>query len=197
MKTIVFATKNQGKMEEIRAILSDMPVQVLSMAEAGLDMDVQEDGATFAENAVKKAVEIMGACGQITLADDSGLEVDYLGKKPGVYSARFLGEHTSYEIKNQYIIDQLEDTPEDQRTARFVSVIAAAFPDGRVLTAPGVVEGVIAREAKGGHGFGYDPIFYLPELGKTTAELTLEEKNAVSHRGKALRAMKELLKEVL
>lgn len=193
---IIFATKNQGKVREIKQILADMPCEVLSLKDAGIDIDVVEDGATFAENAVKKAVEIMKASGEICLADDSGLEIDYLDKAPGVYSARFMGEDTPYEIKNNKIIEMLKGVPDEKRTARFISVIAAAFPDGRVMTTEGVIEGRVAYETKGENGFGYDPLFFLPEYGKTTAELPLEIKNEISHRGKALKLMKEKLKEV-
>lgn len=131
------------------------------------------------------------------LADDSGLEVDYLNKEPGVYSARYMGEDTSYHIKNQNIIERLEGVPDDKRTARFVCVIAAALPDGRVLTTRGTIEGIIGYEERGKGGFGYDPIFFLPEYGCSTAELSMEQKNELSHRGKALRAMKEELKKAL
>ncbi len=195
METIIFATKNKGKIREINAILADMDVNVVSMEDAGIHIDVVEDGTTFEENAMKKAVEIMEASGKITLADDSGLEIDYLDKAPGVYSARFLGEDTPYPEKFKVILEKLKDVPEEKRTARFVSCIAAAFPDGRKLLSYDTVEGRIAYEAKGENGFGYDPIFYVPEKGKHMAELSPEEKNAISHRGKALRKMKELLKK--
>ena len=195
METIIFATKNKGKIREINAILADMDVNIVSMEDAGIHIDVVEDGTTFEENAMKKAVEIMEASGKITLADDSGLEIDYLDKAPGVYSARFLGEDTPYPEKFKVILEKLKDVPEEKRTARFVSCIAAAFPDGRKLLSYDTVEGRIAYEAKGENGFGYDPIFYVPEKGKHMAELSPEEKNAISHRGKALRKMKELLKK--
>lgn len=195
METIIFATKNKGKIREINAILADMDVNVVSMEDAGIHIDMVEDGTTFEENAMKKAVEIMEASGKITLADDSGLEIDYLDKAPGVYSARFLGEDTPYPEKFKVILEKLKDVPEEKRTARFVSCIAAAFPDGRKLLSYDTVEGRIAYEAKGENGFGYDPIFYVPEKGKHMAELSPEEKNAISHRGKALRKMKELLKK--
>ena len=191
---IVFATGNAGKMKEIRMILADLNAEVLSMKEAGIDIDVVEDGVTFEENAIIKAKAVR-ACipDAIVLADDSGLEVDYLDKQPGVYSARYMGEDTPYEIKNAAIIRKLVHAKEEERTARFVSVIAAALPDGRVLTTEGTIEGTIAHQAAGEGGFGYDPIFYVPEFRATTAELTAEQKNAVSHRGKALRAMKRKL----
>lgn len=197
METIIFATKNKGKIREINAILADMDVNVVSMEDAGIHIDVIEDGTTFEENAMKKAVEIMEASGKITLADDSGLEIDYLEKAPGVYSARFLGEDTPYPEKFKVIFQKMKGVPEEKRTARFVSCIAAAFPDGRRLMSYDTVEGRIAEEARGENGFGYDPIFYVPEKGKHMAELSAEEKNAISHRGKALRKMKDLLKKEL
>lgn len=189
--TIIFATSNEGKMKEVRMILSDLGMNVLSLKEAGIQVDIVEDGKTFEENAIKKVNAIRPYTDGIILADDSGLEVDALDKKPGIYSARFMGEDTPYERKNQAIIDALKDVPDEKRTARFVCVIAAGMPDGTVRTTRGTIEGVIARQAAGEGGFGYDPIVYVPELHKTTAELTPEQKNEVSHRGKALRAMKE------
>ena len=165
------------------------------MKEAGVNLDIQEDGTTFEENAVIKAKAVQEATGELTLADDSGLEIDYLNGEPGVYSARYLGEDTSYRIKNANLIQRLEGVPMEQRTARFVCVIAAAFPDGWVETARATIEGVIGYEERGENGFGYDPIFYVPEFHCSTAELSPEQKNAVSHRGKALRQMKEILRE--
>ena len=195
MRKLVFATGNQGKMKEIREILADMALEILSMKEAGVNLDIQEDGTTFEENAVIKAKAVQEATGELTLADDSGLEIDYLNGEPGVYSARYLGEDTSYRIKNANLIQRLEGVPMEQRTARFVCVIAAAFPDGWVETARATIEGVIGYEERGENGFGYDPIFYVPEFHCSTAELSPEQKNAVSHRGKALRQMKEILRE--
>lgn len=194
---IIFATKNRGKVREIKQILADMPFEAVSLKDEGIDADVVEDGTTFEENAVKKAVEIMKLTGEICMSDDSGLEIDYLDKAPGVYSARFLGEDTPYEIKNKKILEMLSGVPEEKRTARYISVIATAFPDGRVITTMGTLEGIIGYEAKGENGFGYDPIFFLPEYGKTTAELAPEFKNEISHRGKALEAMKERLKDII
>lgn len=192
-KKIIFATGNEGKMKEIREILSDLDYQVLSMKEAGVDVEIIEDGKTFEKNAIIKAKTVMEATGCITLADDSGLEIDYLNKEPGVQSARYMGENTSYRIKNQILLDRLHGVPAVVRTARFVCVVAAAFPDGRIETRRGTIEGRIADKPAGENGFGYDPIFYLPDRGMTTAELTPEEKNAISHRGKALRQIKEVL----
>ena len=194
---IVFATGNEGKMREVRLILKDLGLPVLSMKEAGVSLDIEENGTTFAENAMIKAKAVWQQTGGIVLADDSGLVVDYLGGEPGVYSARYLGEDTSYEIKNQAIIDRLADAKEEERTARFVSAIAAVLPDGSELVTEGTVEGLIAHEPAGNGGFGYDPIFYLPEYGVTSAEILIEKKNEISHRGKALEAMKIKLRERL
>lgn len=195
MKRIIFATGNAGKMREIREILADMGMEILSMKEAGISADINEDGTTFEENAVIKAKAIAAYAGEddIVLADDSGLEVDYLGKEPGVYSARYMGEDTSYEIKNQAILDRLAGVPKEERTARFVCAIAAVLPNGEVLVTRETIEGYIGDKPAGNGGFGYDPIFYVDEYGCSTAELTEEQKNAISHRGKALRAMKEKL----
>lgn len=192
MDKILFATSNEGKLREIKMILFGM--EVVSLKEAGIDIDIVEDGTTFEENAVIKAEALRPYWTGIVLADDSGLEVDYLDKAPGVYSARYMGD-VSYEEKNRSIIDKLEGVEGADRSARFVCVIAAALPDGRILTTRGTIEGVIAKEPAGCGGFGYDPIVYVPELGKTTAEISAEEKNAISHRGKALRQMKELLEQ--
>lgn len=197
METILFATKNKGKIKEINAILADMDVQVISMEDAGITIDVVEDGTTFEENAMKKAEQVMQIGGKITLSDDSGLEIDAMDKQPGIYSARFMGEDTPYPVRFQKIFETLVDVPEEKRTARFVSCIAAAFPDGRRLVSYDTVEGRIGYEAKGENGFGYDPIFFVPEKGKYMAELSPEEKNAISHRGKALRKMKAMLQKEL
>lgn len=195
MKKLIFATGNQGKLKEIREIMADLDVEVLSMKEAGVQTEIEENGTTFEENAVIKARAVGKLTGELTLADDSGLEIDYLNKEPGVYSARYMGEDTSYHVKNASLVKRLEGVPMEQRTARFVCVIAAVFPDGRVETARGTIEGVIGYEERGENGFGYDPIFYVPELNCSTAELTPGQKNEISHRGKALRKMKEILKE--
>ncbi len=195
MKKLIFATGNQGKLKEIREIMADLDVEVLSMKEAGVQTEIEENGTTFEENAVIRARTVGKLTGELTLADDSGLEIDYLNKEPGVYSARYMGEDTSYHVKNASLIKRLEGVPMEQRTARFVCVIAAVFPDGRVETARGTIEGVIGYEERGENGFGYDPIFYVPELNCSTAELTPGQKNEISHRGKALRKMKEILKE--
>ena len=194
---IIFATGNEGKMREIRAILEDLKLPVLSMKEAGVNPEIVEDGKTFGENAEIKARAVWNLTGDIVLADDSGLVVDYIGGEPGIYSARYLGEDTSYAVKNQVIIDRLSQAKGSERSARFVCNIAAVLPDGRVLHAEETMEGEIAYVPAGSGGFGYDPILYLPEFAKTSAELTMDEKNQISHRGKALRAVKELLKREL
>lgn len=193
---LIFATGNEGKMKEVRMILKDLDVEILSMKEAGIETDIVEDGTTFEENAAIKAKAVAQKTDAIVLADDSGLEVDYLNKEPGIYSARYMGEDTSYDIKNREIIKRLEGVLEEERTARFVSAIAAAIP-GRedVITVRGIVEGIIGYEMKGENGFGYDPIFYLPEYGCTSAEILPEKKNEISHRGKALREMRRVLME--
>jgi len=196
MSRIVFATGNAGKMREVKAILADLNMEVLSMKEAGAVATAEENGATFTENAIIKAKDIAAKVPDaIVMADDSGLEVDALNKEPGIYSARYLGEDTPYSIKNAVIIERLEGVAQEKRTARFVCAIAAVLPDGTVLTACETIEGYIGYEERGEGGFGYDPIFMVPELGKSTAELTAEEKNAISHRGKALKAVKAKLLE--
>lgn len=195
MTRIIFATSNEGKMKEIRMILSDMDVEVLSLKEAGIKADIEENGKTFEENAMIKASEVAKLTGGIVLADDSGLEIDYLNKEPGIYSARYMGEDTSYRIKNASLISRLEGVPDEDRTARFVCAMAAAMPNGDNFTARGVMEGRIGYEEAGENGFGYDPIFYLPECECSCAQLNPEQKNALSHRGKALRAMKEELRK--
>jgi len=200
MEKIIFATGNEHKMIEIRAILSDLGAEILSQKEAGIKADVVEDGATFEENAMIKATEIAKIANQmpeyknaVVLADDSGLEIDYLNKEPGIYSARFIGEDISYDIKNQAILDLLAGVPKEKRTARFVCSIAAVLPDGREFVTRETMEGYIGGKIAGENGFGYDPIFCVEKYGCTTAELSEEQKNEISHRGKALRAMKEKL----
>ena len=207
-KKLIFATGNEGKMKEIREILNGTGWNVLSLKDAGIDADIEENGTTFEENAKIKAEGIRNWCLEngipgcsgisaeeiIVLADDSGLEIDWLGGEPGIYSARYMGHETSYREKNANLISRLDGVPKEKRTARFVCAIAAAFPDGRVETVRGTMEGRIGYEEKGANGFGYDPIFFLPEYGCTSAELSMEEKNKISHRGKALQAIKEELR---
>ena len=202
VKKIIFATGNQNKMREIREIMGNLPVEILSMKEAGIKADITEDGTTFEENASIKAKAVAELLpGQdrdtIVLADDSGLEIDALNGEPGIYSARYMGEDTSYHIKNAELIHRLEGVPEKKRTARFVCAVAAVLPDRTCLTVRGTIEGRIGYEERGSNGFGYDPIFMLPDRGCTTAELPPEEKNRISHRGQALRLMEEKLRGIL
>ena len=201
-KRIIFATGNQNKMKEIHMILADLGMPIYSMKEAGIDIDIVEDGKSFEENAMIKASAIaelpeVRAMDAIVLADDSGLEIDYLNKEPGIYSARYMGEDTSYDIKNQALIDRLEGVPDEKRTARFVCAIAAALPDGSTEVVRGTMEGRIGYEITGENGFGYDPIFYLPQFGCSSAELEPEKKNELSHRGEGLRKMRKVLEEKL
>ncbi len=209
MKDIIFATQNAGKMKEIREILKDSGRRIYSQKEAGIDAEAEETGSTFAENAMIKAETVMDWCREhgipglpgrtaadfLVLADDSGLEIDALNGEPGIYSARYLGHETSYREKNADLIARLEGVPKAERSARFVCAIAAVFPDGSRETALGTIEGYIGWKESGENGFGYDPIFYLYETDRSTAELPPEEKNAVSHRGRALRKMKEILQK--
>ena len=195
-RRIIFATGNKDKMKEIRQILADLGMEIISMKEAGVDIDIVEDGMSFEENAEIKARSVSRVLtNDIVLADDSGLEIDYLDKAPGIYSARFAGEDTSYDIKNRIFLDRLEGVPDEERTARFVCAVAAVFPDGTCETVRETIEGRIAHEPAGENGFGYDPIFYVPEYECTTAEMSEEQKNELSHRGKALRSMKRILEE--
>ena len=204
MDTIIFATGNKNKMIEIRMILADLGCRILSQKEAGIQADVVEDGQTFEENALIKATTIADIARKmpeyknaVVLADDSGLEIDALNKEPGLYSARYMGEDTSYDIKNQALIDRLEGVPDEKRTARFVCAIAAALPDGSTEVVRGTMEGRIGYEITGENGFGYDPIFYLPQFGCSSAELEPEKKNELSHRGEGLRKMRKVLEEKL
>lgn len=208
MKEIIFATGNAGKMKEIRGILQEPDIVVYSMKEAGIVAEVEENGTTFAQNALMKAQGIAQWCREngvpgfpgkkaedfIVMADDSGLEVDYLNKEPGIYSARYMGYDTSYREKNANLISRLAGVPKEKRTARFVCAIAAVFPDGSTQGTCGTVEGYIGWEESGENGFGYDPIFYLYENDISTAALSPEEKNRISHRGRALRLMKEKMR---
>ena len=191
MTDIIFATGNEGKVKEINMILADGQIQVHTMQEAGITIEIEENGNSFEENAMIKAKEVAKHTNSIVLADDSGLEIDYLNGEPGIYSARYMGEDTSYRIKNQNLIDRLAGVPDKKRSARFVCVIAAVFPDGEVVTTRGVMEGMIGYQKAGENGFGYDPVFFLPEYDMTSAQLDAEKKNEISHRGKALRAMKQ------
>lgn len=198
MRRILFATGNEGKMREIRMMLADMGWEIVSMKEAGIQTEIEETGTTFEDNALIKARAVAAQAGEqdIVMADDSGLEVDYLNKEPGIYSSRYMGEDTPYSVKNANILSRMEGVPEEQRTARFICAMAAVLPDGREIVVRGVIEGIIGYEQRGSNGFGYDPIFFVPEIGKTTSEITEEEKNLVSHRGKALQLMKEELGKI-
>jgi len=194
MKKMVLASQNKHKLKEIEKITKDFGISLMTMAEAGLgDLDVVEDKDTFEGNSEKKAREVMQASGLPAIADDSGLMVDALGGDPGVYSARFSGPGATYESNNKKLLELLKDVPQDKRTARFVSVITAVYTDGRKIVARGEIEGTIAFEEKGQGGFGYDPLFYVPQKGKTFAELSEDEKNAISHRANALVLLRELL----
>lgn len=202
MVEIIFATGNEGKMREIRAILADVEAKILSMKEAGLCLDIEEDGESFAENALIKARAVADALAAadrfhdcIVLADDSGLEIDCLHGEPGIHSARYLGEETSFDVKSRDLLRRMEQVPDEERSARFVCAIAAVFADGETVTTRGTIEGRIGYNLKGDNGFGYDPIFYLPEYERTAAELTDDEKNQISHRSRALACMKDELKK--
>lgn len=199
---IVFATGNSDKLKEIHMIMADLECEIQSMKEAGISIEITEDGSTFEENAKIKATAIAKELRKrgemaVVLADDSGLEIDFLNKEPGIYSARYMGENTSYAIKNANLIQRLEGVPDEKRTARFVCAIAAVLTDGRYFSARATMEGRIGYEEKGTNGFGYDPIFYLPEYNMYSAELDPEEKNRISHRGKALNQMKQILQTEL
>ncbi len=204
MKKIIFATGNENKMVEIRQILSDLGMEILSQKEAGIQADPEENGTTFEENALIKARAVRSiAAGMeenkdaVILADDSGLEIDHLNKEPGIYSARYMGTDTSYDIKNNALLERLEGVPDEERTARFVCAIAAAFPDGTEEVVRGTMEGRIGHDIAGENGFGYDPIFFLPEYGCTSAQLSPEKKNSLSHRGEGLRKMRRIMEERL
>ena len=190
---VIFATGNENKLREIRQITADMDIEIVSMKDAGYYTDVEETGTTFEENAYLKACAIAKKCDLPTLADDSGLEIDYLGKEPGIYSSRYMGEDTPYDVKNAELLRRMEGVPDDKRTARFVCAICYVRPDGTSETVRATMEGIVAHRSAGANGFGYDPIFYLPERGCTSAELAPEEKNLISHRGKALRMMRDIL----
>ncbi len=194
---LIFATNNQGKINEIRQILGENRFEILSLKDIDIKIAIDENGSTFEENAVIKAKAIMELTGEMVLADDSGFEVDYLNKEPGIYSARYLGEDTPYEVKNEDILKRCKDAGKGERAARFVCAIACAFPAGNIMTTVGVVEGELAEKPAGEFGFGYDPIFYMPDKGCTTAQMRPEDKNIISHRGIALRRMVEKLNEIL
>ena len=191
---LVLASKNRHKLVELQTILGQMGLEVVLQSDIGIDVDVEETGTTFAENAMLKAKAVMEASGMAAIADDSGLVVDALNGEPGVYSARYGGRPTDLD-RTMLLLEKMKDIPEEKRTGRFVSAIACALPDGREVTAEGVCEGNILFELRGTGGFGYDPVFYVPVLGKTFAEAGAEEKNAISHRGNALREFIKVWKE--
>lgn len=191
MKEIVLASSNAGKVREVEMMMKDMGISVIPLSETSFEGEIEENGATFEENAVIKAKAVANVLNVPVLADDSGLEIDYLDKAPGIYSARYLGHDTPYSVKNKMILEKLDGVPDEERTARFVCSMALALPEGAVLTTTATMEGRIAYEIKGENGFGYDPIFYLPEFGMSSAEISPEQKNEISHRGKALRMMKD------
>lgn len=192
---IIFATGNENKLREIRQITENMGIEIVSMKDAGYYTEVEETGTTFEENAYLKASAIAKKCNLPTLADDSGLEIDYLNKEPGIYSSRFMGEDTPYPVKNAELVRRMEGVPDEKRTARFVCAICLVRPDGSSETVKATMEGRVAYKIAGENGFGYDPIFFLPERGCTSAELSPEEKNEISHRGKALRMMRDILEK--
>ncbi|GCF08848.1 RdgB/HAM1 family non-canonical purine NTP pyrophosphatase [Dictyobacter arantiisoli] len=193
MRVLLVATTNQHKLEEYRAIFKDLPYQLCSLTDLHLDFDVEETGTTFQENAELKALAYARAAGVLSLADDSGIAIDALGGAPGVYSARFAGVDTPYPERFRILYDQLRDVPPVQRTARFLCVITIAEPSGYHQSVEGSIEGLIADVPRGDNGFGYDPIFFVPELGMTTAEISPEQKNQISHRGRAAVKARALL----
>ena len=194
---IILATNNKSKVKEISEMMSGSDITFVSLADAGINVEVEETGTTFEENALIKAREICKLSGKPTISDDSGLEIDALDGAPGIYSSRFMGEDTSYDIKNNALIEKLENVADPDRTARFRCCMALVLPDGREFVTEGAMEGIIAREPKGINGFGYDPILFIPEYNRTSAELSSEEKNNISHRGEALRKMIEVIKKEL
>ncbi len=194
-KKLIVATKNKGKLKEIREILTG--IEVVGFSDLSIDIEIIEDGKTFEDNAYKKAYTLMQELSLPVLADDSGLEVDALGGRPGVYSARYAGEHASDADNNRKLLEELKNVPDSQRTARFVCVMCLVLPDGKHFTTRGETEGIILRQADGNNGFGYDPLFFNNAYGKTFAQLTPEEKNAISHRGSALMQMRKIMEQVL
>lgn len=191
---LVLASKNQHKLIELQNILEELGLEVVLESDVGVDVDVEETGETFEENSLLKAQAVMEASGMAAIADDSGLVVDALDGAPGVYSARY-GDLDSDEARTQFLLENMKDVPDDRRTARFVSVVTCVLPDGRQVSARGTVEGIITYAPSGENGFGYDPVFYVPQLGRTFAEASPEEKNAISHRGEALRIFCQKWKE--
>lgn len=197
MQQLLIATHNLGKLREYRDLLADLSLDVVNLDEVNIDFDVDESGTTFAENAILKARTYADAAGLWTWADDSGLEVDALDGRPGVYSARYAGPNASDEDRYRKLIADLQQAPDRPRSARFRCVVALATPDGRVETAAGAIEGLIIDMPRGNHGFGYDPVFFIPEYGSTMAELPAAVKNRISHRGIASVSAKELLSRMI
>lgn len=193
IKTFVVATRNEGKIKEIREIMKCFPFNIISMEQYGITGDIEETGTSFEENALIKATAVHKTSGGFVMADDSGLEVDFLNGSPGIYSSRFAGENASDKDRNDKLLKLMEGVPFEKRTARFVCAVAVVLPDGTYFTVRGTCEGYIAFEVKGDNGFGYDPLFYMPEYEKTVAQMPKEVKNSVSHRGKALKLMVEEL----
>ena len=193
---LIVATKNKGKLEEFVQLLAHLPLEIISMADAGINGDIEENGTTFEENALIKARSVWKITGDTVIADDSGLEVDFLNGAPGVYSARYAGEGATDEDKNRKLLDALAGVPMDKRAARFVCVIAVVFPDASSFTVKGTCEGYIATEPAGSNGFGYDPLLYVPEIGLTIAQMEADMKNSISHRGNAIRKMVEKLEDI-
>ncbi len=189
MKRIVFASNNDGKLDEIRYLTKDLSIEIIGMKEAGIEMDIPEDGSTFLENSMIKARKIHQLVGGNVMADDSGLCIDALGGRPGIMSARFFGKETTYKEKFAEINRLLLGVPFEKRTAKFICAITLIREDNRVIAVEESMSGIILEHEVGSNGFGYDPIFFLPELNKTAAELSEEEKNAISHRGKAFRSI--------
>jgi XTP/dITP diphosphohydrolase len=192
---LLLATTNQGKQREYRTLLQDIPFEIVTPADAGINAEVAEIGKTFEENATLKATTLAAISGLLSLADDSGLEVDALGGEPGALSHRYAGDNATDADRVDFLLAKLKDVPEMQRTAQFRCVIAIAEPHGRVELCSGICRGVITAAPRGNQGFGYDPIFFVPELGKTIAEMTLEEKNLISHRARAAEQARQKLLE--
>lgn len=194
---LVIGTNNEGKLKEFRQMFSKIGIDVVSLNQLGIDIDVEEDGETFEENSLKKAKEICNITGQVSIADDSGLMVDFLDGAPGVFSKRYFGEGLSEEQRNHKLLKMLDGVPYEKRNAKFVSVISVVFPDGKVITSRGECDGFILQEPQGDSGFGYDPLFYYPPFDKTYANMTKDEKNSISHRGVALCNLIEEIKLIL
>lgn len=192
MRRLIVASNNEHKINEIKQILKDFPMEIISLREAGINIDVEENGSTFMENAHIKAIEIYKLIGNaMVLADDSGLAVDILNGEPGVYSARYSGEHGNDKKNNEKLLSKLKGIDFEKRSGKFICAIELIIDENKIINVQGEVKGYIIEREKGDNGFGYDPLFYVPEFDKTMAEMSFEEKNSISHRGKALRKLKE------